>query len=282
MFAIFNTINISATLNENADVNEEELNSDSFSKIEASAQEEQTTIATSEDVKSLAVELSYVTFNDQDESEVASDKINEVVTDHQLEANEDAVETLESVDIIATTESEISQTSFDTVVEAVEIETSMKDEINVDFSTEQETKDISGSITLQIHENTSETELEVLKNNQLESVNLETSSHEVETEHMSIEIGTEEKADSDLDIALSESDASQTQEDIQLDLESDKSEVDFVVDTTEDSEFAQTSEVKLSITQETEDSEISMEIKEENVENVEELSVEGKKIFEFV
>ena len=79
--------------------------------------------------------------------------------------------------------------------------------------------------------------------------------------------------ESDLDIALSESDASQTQEEIQLDLENDN-EVDFVVDTTDESEVHETTEVKLSITQETEDADVSLEIKEENVENVE-ISLEG-------
>ena len=73
-----------------------------------------------------------------------------------------------------------------------------------------------------------------------------------------------------MDIALSESDASQTQEEIQLDLENDN-EVDFVVDTTDESEVHETTEVKLSITQETEDADVSLEIKEENVE----ISLEG-------
>ena len=78
-----------------------------------------------------------------------------------------------------------------------------------------------------------------------------------------------------MDIALSESDASQAEEDIKLELESDKSDADFVVDTTEDSEVNQSSEVKLSITQETEDADVVIGFEEENQE-VKELSVAGR------
>ena len=103
--------------------------------------------------------------------------------------------------------------------------------------------------------------------------------HEQETKEVNIEITGDDKEDQ-LDFALSESEASQSDVNIDLNIEeSDKSEVDFVVDTTEDSEFTQTSEIKLSITQETDDADMSMEIKEEKVENVEELSVEGNFYF---
>ena len=106
------------------------------------------------------------------------------------------------------------------------------------------------------------------------AVKEEESTIEQESKQIEIAITAEENVESDLDIALSESDASQTQAEIQLDLESDKSEVDFVVDTTDESEVHETTEVKLSITQETEDADVSLEIKEENVENVK-ISIEG-------
>ena len=91
-----------------------------------------------------------------------------------------------------------------------------------------------------------------------------------------VAITAEEKAESDIDIALSETDVSYTQEQIQVDLESDKSEIDFVVDINEDSEVNRSSEVKLSIRQDSEDKDIAIGFEEERLDAVEQISVEGK------
>ena len=102
------------------------------------------------------------------------------------------------------------------------------------------------------------------------------SSVENESKQIEIAISADEKAGSDLDIDLSESNASQFDEEFQLDIESDKSEIDFVVDTTEDSEVNKTSEVKLSIRQESEDADVAIGFEEENVENFQKINIEGK------
>ena len=102
------------------------------------------------------------------------------------------------------------------------------------------------------------------------------SSVENESKQIEIAISADEKAGSDLDIDLSESNASQFEEEFQLDIESDKSEIDFVVDTTEDSEVNKTSEVKLSIRQEPEDADVAIGFEEENVENFQKINIEGK------
>ena len=102
------------------------------------------------------------------------------------------------------------------------------------------------------------------------------SSVENESKQIEIAISADEKAGSDLDIDLSESHASQFDEEFQLDIESDKSEIDFVVDTTEDSEVHKTSEVKLSIRQESEDADVAIGFEEENVENFQKINIEGK------
>ena len=103
----------------------------------------------------------------------------------------------------------------------------------------------------------------------------EETSTEQGSNQIDVTITGEEKAESDQDIALSESDASETREEVQLDIESDKSEVEFVVDTTEDSDVNKTLEVKLSIRQESEEADVAIGIEEENVENIQKISIEG-------
>ena len=70
---------------------------------------------------------------------------------------------------------------------------------------------------------------------------------------------------------MSESDASQTETEIALDVEQrSDSEMDFVVETTEDFDEAKTSEVKLTIEQETEDADLVVSFQEEDKESTRE------------
>ena len=98
---------------------------------------------------------------------------------------------------------------------------------------------------------------------------------EQEPKLIDVTITGEEKVESDLVIALSESDASQSQEDIQIELESDKSEVEVVFDSTEELDEKKTSEFKVSIEQESQDAEFVVGVAEQS-ESYEQVSVEGK------
>ena len=99
-----------------------------------------------------------------------------------------------------------------------------------------------------------------------------------ETNQFDIAVAADEKEE-DLEVAFSESDASQSQEDIQLQLdESDKSEIDFSVVATEETEHSETSGIKMSINQESEDADVVIGVREVS-EISERTTIEGKAIY---
>ena len=106
--------------------------------------------------------------------------------------------------------------------------------------------------------------------------------HEQETQQVNIEITQDEKEEDAFDVTLSESDATQIEAEVALDVEQGSgSELDFVVDTTEESTESKTSEVKMTIEQEAEDADVVIGFQEENVEATQELSIKGAFFIQF-
>ena len=210
-------------------------------------------------------------------SEIVSDSIEEVQVDGKTEiVTSEIIEDFSGDQPISNIlQSVVDETKNETVEISLSSETDNEQRIEMQV----DDKYVIESEQIDVFEKESTEEITIhTKQEEVVKHELEIT-EETESNKISIEVAAEEK-ETDIDVALSESEASQSDVNIELDiLESDKSEVDFLVDTTEDSDFTQTSEVKLSITQESEDADMSMEIKEEDFENAEELSVEGKCYF---